>query len=121
VRFGAPGRPVWFSTRLHARCTNPARPGVWDWHWGWWPTDARDIPFHRDGRALRVVQVDDRTFADGVFGQLVLSMRATVAPGGKAVRGWMRLSATFFYAIGPTACDSGRVPFAVGPTSGRPS
>lgn len=122
MRFEPPGRPVWFRTRIDARCTNPARPGAgWPWRWGWWPTDGRDVRFRRDGRLLRVASVGERTFDDGVFGQLTLAMRATVAPDGERVRGWVRLSATFFYAIGPTTCDSGRVPFAVGATSGRPS
>jgi hypothetical protein len=48
-------------------------------------------------------------------------MRAKVAPGSGRVRGWLRMTATFYYAIGPTTCDSGRVAFAVGPTSARPS
>jgi hypothetical protein len=122
MRFDPPGRPVWFRTRIDARCTNPAHPGAsWAWRWGWWPTDGRDVRFDRDGRLLRVASVGEHTFDDGVFGQLTLAMRATVAPDGERVRGWVRLSATFFYAIGPTTCDSGRVPFAVGATSGRPS
>jgi hypothetical protein len=33
----------------------------------------------------------------------------------------VRMSATFFYPVGTTTCDSGRVPFAVGATSARPS
>jgi hypothetical protein len=48
-------------------------------------------------------------------------VQATVAPGRKQARGWVRMVATFYYAIGPTTCDSGRVPFAVGATSARPS
>jgi hypothetical protein len=59
--------------------------------------------------------------ASGVFGQVVFSMQATVAPSRKAARGWVRMVATFYYAMGPTTCDSGRVPFAVGATSARPS
>jgi hypothetical protein len=119
--FASPDRPVWFRTRLHARCTNPGRRGVWSWDWGWWPSDGPRARFRRDGSTLRVATVEERTFDDDVFGQVVLSMRATVAPGGDEVRGWVRLSATFFYAIGPTTCESGRVPFAAPATSGRPS
>jgi hypothetical protein len=70
---------------------------------------------------VHVIWVDDRTFDDGVFGQVVFSMHATVAPGRTVARGWVRMVATFYYAIGPTTCDSGRVPFAVGATSARPS
>jgi hypothetical protein len=121
MRFDPPGRPAWFRTRIHARCTNPARRGAWAWNWGWWPTDGQGVRFRRDGRALRVASVHSQVFDDGVFGQLTLAMRASVAPDGERVRGWVRLSATFFYAIGPTTCDSGRVPFAVRATSGRPS
>jgi hypothetical protein len=121
MSFDGRDRPVSFSTRLHARCVNPSREGSWPWDWGWWPVAGGRVRFDRDGRALRVVQVDTHTFDDGVFGQVVLSMRATVAPPGKAVRGWVRMSATFFYAVGTTTCESGRVPFAVGPTSARPS
>jgi hypothetical protein len=126
--------PPWrcASTRPAVRCGSarastraaptPRTPGAsWAWRWGWWPTDGRDVRFDRDGRLLRVASVGEHTFDDGVFGQLTLAMRATVAPDGERVRGWVRLSATFFYAIGPTTCDSGRVPFAVGATSGRPS
>jgi hypothetical protein len=121
MRFDRPGHPVSFRTRLHARCTNPGRAGHWDWSWGWWPGDGDPTPFRRHGRALRVVQVDAHTFDDGVFGQVVLSMGVSVAPKGTAARGWVRMSATFYYAIGTTTCDSGRVPFAVGATSARPS
>jgi hypothetical protein len=70
---------------------------------------------------VRAGWVDDRTYDDGAFGQVVFSMHATVAPGRKEARGWVRMVATFYCAIGPTTCDSGRVPFAVGATSARPS
>jgi hypothetical protein len=120
MRFDPPARPVWFRTRVHARCTNPGRAGAWGWDWGWWPTDGQGVRFRRDGDRLRVATVHTQVFDDGVFGEVVQSMRATVAPGGRRVRGWVRMSATFFYAIGPTTCESGRVPFSVA-TSGRPS
>jgi hypothetical protein len=121
MRFDRPGHPIAFSTRLRARCTNPSRTGSWDWSWGWWPADGTPAPFHRDGRALRVTQVADRWFDDGVFGQIVFTMNARAAPGVSAAGGWLRMSATFFYPVGTTTCDSGRVPFAVGATSARPS
>jgi hypothetical protein len=121
MRFDRPGHPVYFETRVHPRCSNPSRRDRWEWDWGWWPTDGISKPFQRDGRTFRVTQVEDRVFDGGVFGQLVLSMRATVGPGAHEVRGWVRLSATFFYRVGTTTCDSGRVPFAVGTTSARPS
>lgn len=121
MRFDRPGHPVSFATRVHPRCSNPSRPGQWTWDWGWWTTDGPATPFRRDGRMLGVTFVDDRAFDDGVFGQLVLSMRGRVGPGRGEVRGWVRLTALFFYANGTTTCDSGRVPFAVGATSGRPS
>jgi len=41
--------------------------------------------------------------------------------GGWPADGWLRMAATFFYPVGTTTCDSGRVPFAVGATSARPS
>jgi hypothetical protein len=45
MRFDRPGHPVWFRTRLHARCTNPAYPGRhWTWSWGWWPADGDPTP-----------------------------------------------------------------------------
>jgi hypothetical protein len=120
MRLDRPGHPVAFSTRLRARCTNPSRTGGWDWNWGWWPADGNPAPFHRDGRSLRVTQVVDHWFDDGVFGQIVFTMSAGAAPGDRAA-GWLRMSATFFYPVGTTTCDSGRVPFAVGATSARPS
>ena len=73
---------------------------------------ARPAPFHRDGRALRVTQVADRWFDDGVFGQIVFTMSAA-APGDRAAGGWLRMSATFFYPVGTTTCDSGRVRLAI--------
>jgi hypothetical protein len=58
MRFDPPGRPVWFRTRIDARCTNPAHPSAsWAWRWGWWPTDGRDVRFRREGRLLRVASV----------------------------------------------------------------
>jgi hypothetical protein len=120
MRFDRPGHPIGFSTRLRARCTNPSRTGSWDWSWGWWPADGNPAPFHRDGRALRVTQVVDRWFDDGVFGQIVFTMSAAASPHSAAA-GWLRMSASFFYPVGTTTCDSGRVPFSVGATSGRPS
>ena len=56
-------------------------------------------------------------------------MRATLGPGAKQVRGWVRMTADFSHADGAgTACDSGRVPFAIDAplaptraTSARPS
>jgi hypothetical protein len=122
VRFDRPGHPVAFDTRIHGRCSHA---GLSDWDWGWWPVESDLVRFHRNGNALHVVQIDDRTFEDGSFGQVVLSMRATVAPGRTDVRGWVRMFATFYYPDGPTTCQSQRVPFAVpsgrAPTSARPS
>ena len=75
-----------------------------------------------------MVEISDRRYDDGAFGQVVFSMRATLGPGASQVRGWVRMTAGFSYDDGArTACDSGRVPFAidaplaVGPTSARPS
>jgi hypothetical protein len=122
MRFDRPGHPVAFSTRLHGRCSH-AGLRDWDWDWGWSAVDGGLVRFHRDGNELRVVQIDDRTFEDGSFGQLVLSMRATAA-GRRDVRGWVRIFATFYYPDGPMTCQSQRVPFAVPSrraTSARPS
>jgi hypothetical protein len=112
MRFDRPGHPVAFSTRIHGRCSH-AGLRDWDWDWGWWPVDSDLVRFHRNGDALRVVQIDDRTFEDGSFGQVVLSMRASAAPGRTDVRGWVRVFATFYYPDGPMTCRSQRVPFAV--------
>jgi hypothetical protein len=60
--------------------------------------------------------VDD----DGVFAQIVFSM-SDAASQDRAAGGWLRMAATFFYPVGTMTCDSGRVPFAVGATSARPS
>jgi hypothetical protein len=91
--------------------------------------DTIAMRFHRDRRGLRVVEVSDRSNADGTFGQSVFSMRATLGPGARQVRGWVRLTATFSGADGwGTRCDSGRVRFAIDAplaptpaTSARPS
>jgi hypothetical protein len=123
MRFDPPGHPVAFSTRIHGRCSH-AGLRDWDWDWGWWTVESDLVRFHRNGNALRVVQIDDRTFEDGSFGQVVLSMRATAARGRRDVRGWVRMFATFYYPDGPTTCQSQRVPFAVPSrraTSARPS
>ena len=120
--FDRPGHVAQLHTRVIGRCTNPARPGHWTWWWLWTARDPGRATFRRDGRSLSAVEVTDRVFADGVFGQVVASMGATIAPGRDEARGWVRMAATFFYAGSPTTCDSGRVPFAVGvATSGRPS
>jgi hypothetical protein len=120
MSFDRPGHPIAFDTRIRGRCFNGGRRGrVWDW--GWRGVDGRSEPFRRAGSTLRVAFVDDRRFDDPVFGQVVLAMHATVAPGRKQARGWVRMVATFYYAVGPTTCDSGRVAFAVGATSARPS
>ena len=123
MRFDRLGHPMAFNTRIHGRCSH-AGLSDWDWDWGWWLVNTDLVRFHRNGNALRVVQIDDRTFEDGSFGQVVLSMRATAAPGRRDVRGWVRTFATFYYPDGPTTCQSQRVPFAVPSrraTSARPS
>ncbi len=116
IRFDRPGHPVSFDTRIAARCTHGNR-----WSWGWWPGDGDGSLFARHGDVLRVVTIDHRVFDDGPWGQIVLSMRANVAPHGRAAHGWLRVSATFFYPEGRVTCESGRVPFSAGATSGRPS
>ena len=69
-----------------------------------------------------MVKVSDNTYRDGTFGQIVLSMHATLGPAAKQASGWIRVTADFSRQGGAgTHCDSGRVPFAVGATSGRPS
>jgi hypothetical protein len=91
--------------------------------------DGTAIRFHRSGRGLRVVEISDKRYDDGTFGQIVFSMRATLGPGAKQVRGWVRLTAGFSHDDGAsTACDSGRVAFAIDAplastraTSARPS
>jgi hypothetical protein len=94
MSFDRPGHPIAFDTRMSARCFNPGRPGrSWGWGWGWRHVDGGQRSFRRAGSTLRA----------------------------KQARGWVRMVATFYYAIGPTTCDSGRVPFAVGATSARPS
>lgn|SRR6478672_3523538 len=117
MRFDRPAHPVAFETQVHAPCATGAR-----WTARWSAFDGIAAAFRRDGRALRVVKVSDNTYRDGTFGQIVLSMRATVGPGAKQASGWIRVTADFSRQGSPaTRCDSGRVPFAVGATSGRPS
>ena len=109
---------------MRARCATGS-----SWTVGWSAFDGTAAVFHRDGRGLRLIRVSDHTFGDGTFGQVVLSMHATLGPGARQARGWVRMSATFSRANGSsTPCDSGRVPFAIDAplaptraTSARPS
>jgi hypothetical protein len=117
MRFDRPAHPLAFATQVHARCGDGSSRAA---HWA--PFDGTAVPFRRQGRGLRVVEISDRTHDDGAFGQIVFSMAATVGPGARQVRGWVRMTAAFSRADGTgTRCDSGRVPFAVGATSARPS
>jgi hypothetical protein len=123
MRFDRSEHPLAFDVRVHARCAGGSG---WDARWS--PFDGTAVRFHRSGRGLRVVEISDRRYDDGAFGQVVYSMRATLGPGARQVRGWVRMTAGFSYDAGAgTACDSGRVPFAigaplvVGATSARPS
>ncbi|HEX6696348.1 MAG TPA: hypothetical protein VF080_06115 [Solirubrobacteraceae bacterium] len=123
MRFDGEEHPLAFGVRVHARCT-----GGSSWNARWSPFDGSAVTFRRDGRGLRVVEISDRRYDDGSFGQVVFSMRATLGPGARQARGWVRMTAVLSHAGGAgTACDSGRVPFAidaplaVGATSARPS
>jgi hypothetical protein len=124
VRSDRLGHPVGLDTYVRARCANGTA-----WAARWSSFDGTAVPFRRDRRGLRVVQISDRTYDNGTFGQNVFSMRATLGPGAGQARGWVRLTVAFSRANGwSTACDSGRVPFAIGAplaptpaTSARPS
>ena len=124
MRFDRPAHPLALATHVRARCANGA-----SWTVGWSAFDGTAAVFRRDGRGLRLIRISDRTFTDGTFGQVVLSMRATLGPGAKQVRGWVRMAADVSQPDGGgTACDSGRVPFAIDAplaptraTSARPS
>jgi hypothetical protein len=108
--FDRPAHPLSLETSLRARCANGS-----SWGLRWSPFDGTAARFRREGRGLRVVEISARTYADGTFGQNVLSMRATFGPGARQVRGWVRLTVAFSRANGwSTTCDSGRVPFAIG-------
>jgi hypothetical protein len=109
MRFDRPGHPVGLETYVRVRCAQGS-------HWGarWSPFDGTAVPFRREGRGLRIVEISDRTFPDGTFGQSVLSMHAMLGPGAGQVRGWVRMTVAFSRANGwSTPCDSGRVPFAI--------
>jgi hypothetical protein len=123
MRFDRSEHPLAFDVRLHARCA-----GGSSWNARWSPFDGTAVRFHRDGRGLRVVEISDRRYDDGSFGQVVFSMRATLGPGARQARGWVRMTAALSHeGVAGTTCDSGRVPFAidaplpVGATSARPS
>jgi hypothetical protein len=124
LRFDRPAHPLALRTHIRTRCANGAH-----WTASWSAFDGGATVFHRDRRGLRVVKISDRTFVDGTFGQIVFSMRATLGPGARQARGWVRLTVAFSRANGwSTACDSGRVPFAIDAplaptpaTSARPS
>ena len=124
ARFDRSAHPLAFDTRVRARCDNGS-----SWAARWSPFDGTAVSFHRSRRGLRVVEISDKSHDDGVFGQIVFSMRATLGPGATQVRGWVRLTAAFSHDDGAsTACDSGRVPFAIDAplastpaTSARPS
>ena len=123
MRFDRSEHPLAFDVRVHARCAGGS---AWDARWS--AFDGTAVRFHRSGRGLRVVEISDRRYDDGAFGQIVFSMRATLGPGARQARGWVRMTAGFSYDAGTdTACDSGRVPFAIGAplaagaTSARPS
>ena len=117
MRFDRPGHPVAFQTQVHAPCANGSR-----WTARWSAFDGTAAAFRRAGRGLRVVKISDNTYRDGTFGQIVLSMHATLGPTAKQASGWIRVTADFSRQDGAgTHCDSGRVPFAVGATSARPS
>jgi hypothetical protein len=109
VRFDRPGHPVGLETYLRVRCANGS-------HWGarWSPFDGTAVRFRRERRGLRVVEISDHTHPDGTFAQSVWSMGATLGPGARQVRGWVRMTVAFSRANGwSTPCDSGRVPFAI--------
>jgi hypothetical protein len=109
MRFDRPGHPLAFKTHIRTRCANGSH-----WSAAWSAFDGTAGAFHRDGRGLQLVKISDRTFRDGTFGQIVFSMRATLGPGGRQARGWVRLTVAFSRAHGWTMpCDSGRVPFAI--------
>ena len=123
MRFDRPAHPLAFDMRVHARCPNGS-----NWTARWSAFDGAAVPFHRSRHGLRVVKISDETYDDGAFGQVVFSMRATLGPGANEVRGWVRLTAGFSRDGASTACDSGRVPFAIDAplastraTSARPS
>jgi hypothetical protein len=124
MRFDRPAHPLALETSLRARCANGS-----SWGLRWSPFDGTAARFRRERRGLRVVEISARTYGDGTFGQNVLSMRATLGPGARQVRGWVRLTVAFSRANGwSTTCDSGRVPFAIDAplaparaTSARPS
>ena len=124
MRFDRPAHPLAFRMQVRARCSSGSS---WDARWS--AFDGTAIRFHRSGRGLRVVEISDKRYDDGTFGQIVFSMRATLGPGAKQVRGWVRLTAGFSHDDGAsTACDSGRVAFAIDAplastraTSARPS
>jgi hypothetical protein len=124
MRFDRPAHPLAFRMQVRTRCSSGSS---WDARWS--AFDGTAIRFQRNGRGLRVVEISDKRYDDGAFGQIVFSMRATLGPGARQARGWVRLTAGFSHDDGAsTACDSGRVPFAIDAplastraTSARPS
>jgi hypothetical protein len=124
MRFDRSAHPLAFDIPIRARCASGS-----SWAARWSAFDGTAVPFHRSGRGLRVVEISDKRYDNGAFGQMVFSMRATLGPGAQQVRGWVRLTAGFSRDDGASAaCDSGRVPFAIDAplastraTSARPS
>ena len=123
MRFDRPAHPLALATHVRARCANGA-----SWTVGWSAFDGTAAVFRRDGRGLRLIRISDHRLRDGIFAQGVLSMRATLGPGARQARGWVRLSGTFTRGAWSTTCDSGRVAVAIDAplaptraTSARPS
>ena len=121
MRFDRPAHPLAFDTQVRTRCDDGSVRAA-----NWAPFDGTAVPFRREGRGLRVVEISDRTYDDGAFGQIVFSMHATLGPGAREARGWVQVTAVFSRdGAAGARCDSGRVAFAIDAlppaTSARPS
>jgi hypothetical protein len=104
--------PRAFHTKLYLHCS-----GGDEWYLGWSPRDGAPVPFDwRDDR-LRVREESRRHYEDGSSGTGVTTMNARALTRG--VEGRIRAVWRFERPGGSTICDSGFVPFAVGPGASR--
>ena len=96
MRFDRPAHPVAFDDAGARRCANGS-----SWTARLVGLRRRRPPAlpPRPAAALRVVQVSDRTFATATFGQVVLSMHATLGPAPGRCAAGCALTAAFSYVI----------------------
>jgi hypothetical protein len=107
------GRPRAFHTMLYLNCSDGD-----EWDITWSRGDAGPVPFERRGDRLHVRETSSRDYGEGVAGRGSATMHAHAT--GRGMEGWMRAVWRFTrrgreYLV----CDSGSLPFAMGPRASR--